>query len=59
MIAICNQYNMEMPTEIKLVYDVNKNKVSADYQYVPVYSQHLDKTADDISQRWLEEEKGK
>lgn len=59
MIAICNQYNMDMPTEIKLVYDVNKNSVSANYQYLPVYGQNPDRTADDMSQRWMEEERGK
>lgn len=59
MIAICNQYKMDMPTEIKLVYDVNKNSVSAIYQYAPVYSQNENKTADDISQKWLEEERAK
>lgn len=57
MIGLCNQYQMDMPTEIKLIYDVNKNSVVANYQYIPVYSQNPDETPDDMAQRWLEEEK--
>lgn len=57
MIALCNQYDRQMPTEIRLIYDVKRNSVSADYQYEPVYSQYSDITADDISQKWLEQEK--
>ena len=59
MITICNQYKMDMPTEMKIVYDVSKNSVSAEYKYEPVYSQYSDKTADDVSQKWLEEERRK
>lgn len=58
MITVCNQYNMDMPMEIKLIYNVDKNSVSADYKYSPVYSQYSDKTADDIFQSWMEEKKG-
>ncbi len=59
MITICKQYKMDMPTEMKIVYDVSKNSVSAEYKYEPVYSQYSDKTADDVSQKWLEEERRK
>lgn len=54
---ICNQYNNEMPTEIKLVYDVNKNSLKADYKYDLVYSNDPIKTADDIALEWFEEVK--
>lgn len=52
---ICNQYNKEMPTEIKLVYDVNKNSLKANYKYDLVYSNDPIKTADDIAMEWFEE----
>ena len=56
---ICNQYNKEMPTEIKLVYDVNKNSLKANYKYDLVYSNDPIKTADDIAMEWFEEVKNK
>lgn len=31
--SICQQFNQPMPTEIKMIYDVKKNSLSANYQY--------------------------
>lgn len=54
---LCNEYKKEMPTEIKLIYDVNKNSLKADYKYELVYSKDEQKTADDIAMEWYEEVK--
>ncbi|MGG3622328.1 DUF600 domain-containing protein [Bacillus gobiensis] len=41
MIKLCKKYDREMPTEIKIVYDVQANKLSADYKYDLVHTNHL------------------
>ncbi|WP_249872884.1 DUF600 domain-containing protein [Oceanobacillus saliphilus] len=55
MIKLCEEYNREMPSEIKLIYNVVNNSLKADYKYDIVFSNHPDKTADDISMEWFEE----
>ncbi|MEC2159697.1 DUF600 domain-containing protein [Virgibacillus halodenitrificans] len=55
MIKLCKEYNREMPSEIKLVYNVVNNSLKADYKYGIVYSNHPEKTADDVSMKWFEE----
>ena len=52
---LCKEYNREMPTEIKLVYDVKRNSLKADYKYELVYSNDPIKTADDIAMEWFEQ----
>ncbi len=54
IIKVCKEYNREMPTEMKLVYDVQKNSLKADYKYELVYSNDPVKTADDIAMEWFE-----
>ena len=44
-----------MPTEIKLVYDVSKNSLKAEYKYGLIYSDNPVKTADDVAMEWFEE----
>lgn len=51
---ICNEYKKEMPTEIKLIYDVPKNSLTAEYKYDLVYSNDTIKTADDIAMEWFQ-----
>lgn len=53
MYKLCNKYKREMPTEIKLSYDVKKNSLQADYKYELVYSNDPVKTADDIAREWF------
>ncbi|MDO7269342.1 DUF600 domain-containing protein [Shouchella clausii] len=55
MIKLCEEYNREMPSEIKLIYNVVNNNLKADYKYGIVYSNQPEKTADDISMEWFEE----
>ncbi|GAA0086284.1 DUF600 family protein [Clostridium sp. CTA-7] len=54
MLKLCKEYQREMPREIKLVYDVLKNSLRAEYEYDLVYSNDPVKTADDIAMEWLE-----
>ncbi|EJO5349458.1 hypothetical protein ACTQ4K_15580 [Clostridium sporogenes] len=51
---LCKEYKREMPTEIKLIYDVNKNSLKAEYKYNLIYSNDPIKTADDIAIEWFE-----
>lgn len=55
IITLCKEYNREMPTEIKLIYDVRKNSLKAEYKYDLVYSNDPVKTADDIAMEWFEQ----
>ena len=57
IISACKEYNREMPTEIKLIYDVKNNKVNSNYAYELKYSKDSVKTADDIAEEWFNQEK--
>lgn len=57
IVELCKKYEHPMPTEIKLVYDVKKNSLNADYKYDLVYTNIPKKTADDIVGEWFEEVK--
>lgn len=52
---LCNEHKREMPTEIKLMYDIAQNSLKAEYKYELVYSNDPVKTADDIAKEWFEE----
>ncbi|GFN34182.1 DUF600 domain-containing protein [Paenibacillus xylaniclasticus] len=56
---LCQKYNREMPTEIKLIYDVSRNKLEAQYSYEIKYSNDPVKTAGHIFDEWFEEMGGK
>ena len=56
---LCQEYQKEMPTQIKLIYDVAANSLNADYSYDIIYSNDKDKMADDILEEWFESEKSK
>ena len=55
LIMLCKEYNKEMPTEIKLIYDTHNNKMNANYSYEEKYCFDEIKTADDIAEEWFEE----
>ncbi|HIW32716.1 MAG TPA: DUF600 domain-containing protein [Candidatus Paenibacillus intestinavium] len=55
IINVCKEYNREMPTEMKIVYDVKQNKLTAEYKYDLVYTNDLVKTAGDIAMEWFEQ----
>ena len=58
MQVLCKEYNKEMPTEIKIVYDVKKNKMLADYKYDIIYTEEVlfyepfDKWFDEIKKQY-------
>ena len=54
---LCQEYQKEMPTQIKLIYDVAANKLNADYSYDLFFSNDPNKTADDILEEWYQSEK--
>ena len=56
---LCKEYEKEMPTEMKLIYDVKNNSLKAEYRYDLVYSNDPVKFADHIAQEWFEEIKSK
>ena len=49
---VCIEYNMPVPTEIKMIYDVKTGKYNADYKYEPVC---IDKCAGDVFDEWKAE----
>ncbi|QXE02888.1 immunity protein YezG family protein [Terribacillus sp. DMT04] len=53
--ALCNEHEREMPTEMKLIYDVNNGNFKAQYKYDLVYTNHETKTAGQIADEWFEE----
>ena len=55
LISLCQKHERDIPTEIKITYDVNSNSLNANYQYGPVYSQYHNKTSDDIYEEWFKE----
>ncbi len=57
MIKLCKEYNREMPTEIKMVYDVKANKLTADYKYELVHTIDSNETASSIARLWFEQVK--
>lgn len=56
---LCQEYKRDMPTQIKLIYDVAENKVQADYRYDIVFSNDKRKTSYDILEEWYQSEKDK
>jgi hypothetical protein len=52
---LCMNYEKDMPTEMKLIYDVKSGKFKAEYKYGLVYTNHETKTARQIADEWFEE----
>lgn len=53
----CKEYGREMPTEIKLHYNVKQNSLRGKYRYDLVYSNNEELLPDDIFESWFEEVK--
>ncbi|ETT62794.1 MULTISPECIES: hypothetical protein [Paenibacillus] len=56
---LCKKNNREMPTEMKLTYDVFKNKLDARYSYEIKYTNDPEKLSSHIFDDWFEEVGGK
>ncbi|UYW68127.1 immunity protein YezG family protein [Bacillus cereus] len=54
---LCKEYERDMPTEMKLIYDVHSSKFKAQYKYDLVYTNDEVKTASHIADEWFEEVK--
>ncbi|ASS97125.1 immunity protein YezG family protein [Peribacillus simplex] len=54
---LCKEYDRDMPTEMKLIYDVKSGNFKAEYKYDLVYTNDDIKTADHIADEWFEEVK--
>lgn len=59
LIKLCQEHKREMPTQIKLVYDLTTNKLSANYGYDLYFTDDPDKTADTVFDEWYQEEANK
>ncbi len=55
--VLCKEHQREMPTEMKLIYDVKSGKFKAEYKYDFMYIHDDIKTSDDIYDEWFEEVK--
>jgi len=53
----CEEYNREMPTEMKLHYDVKQNSLKGKYRYELVYSTDSELLPDDVFDLWFVEVK--
>ena len=53
----CKEYGKEMPTEIKLHYNMKQNSLKGKYRYDLVYSNDEELLPDDIFNFWFEEVK--
>jgi len=53
----CKQFNRDMPTEMKLHYNVKENSLKAKYKYELVYSNDETLLPDDIFDQWFSEMK--
>lgn len=52
---LCIEYERDVPTELKLIYDVKKNSLKAEYKYDLVYSNDSVKTANHVAMEWFEQ----
>lgn len=55
---VCINYNMQVPTEMKLYYNVKTGKYDAQYQYDEVCSAKTGKSAGEVFLEWISEIKG-
>ena len=51
----CEEFNKEIPTEMKLYYNVNQNSLKGKYRYDLVYTNDDELLPDDIFDLWYEE----
>lgn len=56
---VCNNYNMPIPTEIKMYYDTNTRKYDAECRYDEVCSSNTGISAGEVFMDWISEIKEK
>ena len=52
---VCKEYGKDMPTEMKIIYDPEKDKTDIAYRYDLVYSNSRTKTDYDVMEKWFRE----
>ncbi|MED4072162.1 immunity protein YezG family protein [Priestia endophytica] len=55
MITLCKEYKRDMPTEMKMIYDVKSGGFQAQYNYDLVHSIDDVKTPSNFAVEWFEE----
>lgn len=54
LIALCHDDGKPIPTDIRIVYNVDTKSLESNCQYELMYSNHQTKTADDVALEWYE-----
>jgi hypothetical protein len=54
VINLCKEYSREVPTEMKLIYNVDTNKLEASYSYDLKFT-NLSKSSNEMFNEWFEE----
>ena len=57
--SLCEEYEADIPTQIKMYYDVASQSFEAKYKYEPVWTGDSDVTAFSEFEDWAEEETAK
>lgn len=55
--ALCKEYDMATPTELKMYYDVKSGKYNADYQYIEVCSSKTGISAGEVFMNWVNQQR--
>ena len=57
--VLFKENSKEVPTEIRLVYDVKNNSLKSNYIYDAMYQKNEDLSVSDVFEAWIQEEKSK
>ena len=57
--VLFKENSKEVPTEIRLVYDVKNNSLKSNYRYDAMYEKNEDLSVSDVFEAWIQEEKSK
>ena len=57
--VLFKENSKEIPTEIRLVYDVKNNSLKSNYIYDAMYEKNEDLSVSDVFEAWIQEEKSK
>ena len=55
--VLFEENSKEVPTEIRLVYDVKNNSLKSNYIYDAMYEKNEDLSVSDVFEAWIQEEK--
>ena len=57
--VLFEENSKEVPTEIRLVFDVKNNSLKSNYRYDAMYEKNEDLSVSDVFETWIQEEKSK